>query len=128
LPFIFRSGERDQAILGAYAQMLANVLKLMLTVSQSPAGSVAPAAETAPPQCYSTAQTREQIALNKLVGPFPSMLAISRAVQGDPIGVRLCRINAELVYEINLLRRDGHILKILVDATTGKPHSSRQEN
>jgi hypothetical protein len=105
--------------------MLASILKLVLAVSWFADGNVMRAAEPAPPplQCFSTAQTREHIILYKLVEPFASMLAVARAVQGDPIGVRLCRIGDEFIYEISLLRHDGHVMKILVDAATGKPHA-----
>jgi uncharacterized membrane protein YkoI len=107
--------------------MLANLLKYLLIVSWFAGENVAVANDDAPPKCFSTAQTREQIVANKLVEPFASMQAIARAGQGDPIGVKLCRIDDKFMYEVNMLRRDGHVVKILVDATTGEPHSRRRD-
>lgn len=107
--------------------MLANLLKHILIVSWFAGENVALANDGAPLKCFSTAQTREQIVANKLVEPFASMLAIARAGQGDPIGVKLCRFDDKFLYEVNMLRHDGHVVKILVDATTGKPHAKGQD-
>ena len=107
--------------------MFANVLKVLLTVSWFAGENVAVVNDAAPPQCFSTAQTREPSVANKLGEPCASMQATARAVQGDPIGVKLCRVDDKFMYEINILKHDGHIVKILVDAATGKQHSRRQD-
>lgn len=101
--------------------------KLGLTLCGLAAANLSLANEPAPPQCFSTAQTREQIILHKLAEPFASMQTAARSAQGDPIGARLCRIDDNFIYEISLLRRDGHLVKILIDATTGRPHAGRQD-
>ncbi len=87
------------------------------------AGVCARAEERARSECYSTAQTREEIARLRLVEPFALMQAASREMQGDPISARLCRFDQIYIYEISLLRRDGHIVRAVVDAITGKPHA-----
>ena len=66
-------------------------------------------AEDAPArlQCFTMAQARSKM-----------------EAQAEPLGARLCQLGEGLIYEISLLRRDGHIVKILVDAFSGRPHSS----
>jgi hypothetical protein len=89
-----------------------------------------PSAATEPvlPQCFSTAQTREQILLHKLAEPFASMQTAARSAQGDPIGARLCRVDENFVYEVSLLRRDGRLIKIFINAATGEPHGKREDH
>lgn len=79
-------------------------------------------------QCFSTAQTRDQIEAHKLSDPFLSMRATAERMQGEALGARLCRRGDDLLYEISVLRRDGHIAKILVDAANGRPHSGRMND
>lgn len=78
-------------------------------------------------ECFSTAQTREHIMARGLAEPFASMQAASRFVQGAPIAARLCWTGEDFVYEISLLQIDGRIVKFLVDAASGKPHSGRKD-
>ncbi|MCC3244697.1 hypothetical protein LG047_05075 [Methylocystis sp. WRRC1] len=88
------------------------------------------AAERAPdrPQCFSTTQTREKIEKHKLTDPFTCMRAEAAKLNGEPIGARLCRLAEIFIYEISVLQPDGRVVKIHVDATTGRPHSGRKEN
>lgn len=78
-------------------------------------------------QCFSTTQTRERIEAHKLVDPFDCMRAAAREQQGEALGARLCRIDELFIYEISILRPDGRILRLLFDATTGKPHSGHRD-
>ena len=41
-------------------------------------------------------------------------------LQAEAMGVKLCRWSEELVYELSLLRRDGHVIHVLIDAKTGR--------
>jgi hypothetical protein len=80
-------------------------------------------------QCFSSAQTREQIALHRLVEPFLAMQNARGAGQGDAISARLCANGEAYYYEIGLLRHDGHTVKVHVDAASGKArllHIDRQ--
>ena len=70
--------------------------------------------------CYSNAQTRAQIAAHKLVEPFKLMKEAAALVKAEPIRGRLCRWNDSLVYEISLLRRDGQVLRVFMNAATGQ--------
>jgi len=90
-------------------------------------GAPARAEERAALECFSTAQTRDQILAHKLAEPFGFMQAASRQRQGEALGARLCREDDEFVYEIRLLRNDGRVEKFFVDAANGKPHAGRKE-
>jgi hypothetical protein len=87
------------------------------------------AQEGAPPglECFSVAQTRQKIAQHRLAEPFPLMRAESSANQADALSTRLCRIGELFLYEINLLRRDGRVIRVFVDAASGKPSPYRPE-
>lgn len=74
-------------------------------------------------QCFTMAQARGKMEAHKLADPFRSMRETALRLQGEPLGARLCQLGEGLIYEISLLRRDGHIVKIFVDAFSGQPHS-----
>lgn len=74
--------------------------------------------------CYTTAETREKILAHGLFEPFHALRSAANKLQAQAIGVKLCRWREELVYELSLLRRDGHIVRLSVDAKTGQPLAS----
>jgi hypothetical protein len=78
------------------------------------------AAQVAPLQCFSTDQTREEIESARLVQPFVLMRRAAGDLHAEAIDGRLCRWNNELIYEISLLRRDGHIVRVHFNAANGK--------
>jgi uncharacterized membrane protein YkoI len=41
-------------------------------------------------------------------------------LHAEAVDGRLCRWNNELIYEISLLRRDGHIVRVRFNAANGK--------
>ncbi|MGA7384543.1 MAG: hypothetical protein WBW81_07600 [Methylocella sp.] len=69
--------------------------------------------------CFSTAETREKILAHGLFEPFRVMRNAASRSQADAIGVKLCRWSEELVYEMSLLRRDGRVIHVFVNAKTG---------
>jgi hypothetical protein len=80
----------------------------------------ASAAQLAPLQCLSTEETREEIASARLVQPLVVMRRAAGELRAEAVEGRLCRWNNELIYEISLLRRDGHIVRVLFNAADGK--------
>ena len=78
------------------------------------------AAQVAPLDCLSTDETREEIASAKVVQPFTLMKRAAGDLHAEAVHGRLCRWNNELIYEISLLRRDGHIVRVLYNAANGK--------
>ncbi len=79
-------------------------------------------------QCFSTSQTREKIEAHRLVDPFACMRAAAREQNGEALGARLCRREEAFIYEISVLRSDGRLLRLVYDATTGKPHSGHKDH
>jgi uncharacterized membrane protein YkoI len=75
--------------------------------------------------CFSAQETREKILQHKLNEPFRVMKATAGQMQAEAIGAKLCRWKEELVYEISLLRHDGHVLHVFVNAADGKTVGSR---
>ncbi|MGE0739987.1 MAG: PepSY domain-containing protein [Hyphomonadaceae bacterium] len=52
--------------------------------------------------------------------PLPRILDIARsAVPGDPIEVELEREDGRLIYEVEILARNGRVRKVEIDARTG---------
>jgi hypothetical protein len=81
------------------------------------------AAGAEPPRervCFSAAETREKIVMHKLTEPFRVMKSAAARLQGEAIAAKLCRWNQKLVYEISLLRRDGHVIHVFLDAANGQ--------
>jgi uncharacterized membrane protein YkoI len=78
------------------------------------------AAQVASLQCLSTDETREEIASARLVQPLVVMRRAAGDLRAEAVEGRLCRWNNELIYEISLLRRDGHIVRVLFNAANGK--------
>lgn len=70
--------------------------------------------------CFSAAETREKIVLDRLFEPFSALRAAARRWQAEPIGVQLCQHNREMVYEIRLLPRSGRVIHLVLDAATGE--------
>ena len=66
------------------------------------------------------AQAREMIAQHKLAEPFRLMKAAAHRFQAEAIGVKLCRRKDEYIYVISLLRRDGRVIHVFLNALSGK--------
>lgn len=71
-------------------------------------------------KCFSTDESREKINANGLFEPFHVLRSAAARLQAQVIGLKLCRIKGELVYELSLLRHDGRIIHLSADAKTGE--------
>jgi uncharacterized membrane protein YkoI len=79
-------------------------------------------------QCFSTAQSRDEIAAHRLADSLIAMRAATRDASGEALSARLCRVEETLVYEISVLRTDGRIVRHVLDAASGKPYSGRKDH
>ncbi len=70
--------------------------------------------------CFSAAETREKVVSRRLSEPFRLLRGAAGRVQGEALRARLCRWNEDYVYEIALLRRDGHIVHVYLNAVSGQ--------
>ena len=85
-------------------------------------------AETAPAtECYTVAQTREKIAQHGLADPVPLLRKAGAENQGEPLAARLCRKGEVFIYDITVMRRDGRIERVPINAADGKPHPGREK-
>ena len=71
-------------------------------------------------QCFSAAETREQIKAQHLREPFAVLKFAAQHFKAEALSAKLCRIDDEFIYEIALLHRDGKFFHAHIDATTGK--------
>jgi uncharacterized membrane protein YkoI len=78
--------------------------------------------------CFSTAETREKILAHGLFEPFRVMRNVASRSQVEAIGIKLCRWNEDLVYEMSLLRHDGRVIHVFVNAKTGQVIGSKNEH
>ncbi len=92
-------------------------------------GLAAPAMAAAEPArervCFSARETREKIAAHALVEPLRLMRATANRLQSEAIAAKLCQLNQELVYEISLLRRDGRVIHVILNASNGQNVAAR---
>lgn len=66
--------------------------------------------------CLAQAEARVAMTRNKLANPLPALRAMARRTQSEPLRSRLCRLDERFVYEMALLRRDGKVVRVFVDA------------
>ena len=77
---------------------------------------------TAVTECYTAAQSREKIAQRGLTDPLPLLRKAGAENQGEPLAARLCRTGEVFFYDITVMRRDGRIERVPINAADGKPH------
>ncbi len=77
------------------------------------------ATEQRRPACLSEDETHKAMLSRGLIPPVRAMEAASRIASGEPIGIRLCPNDASMVYDVVVLRGDGHLVHVLVDAGSG---------
>ncbi|MFN3888965.1 MAG: PepSY domain-containing protein [Beijerinckiaceae bacterium] len=70
--------------------------------------------------CLPSSEARLAIARNKLANPLPALRTLARRAQAEPLRSRLCRLDERFVYEMTLLRRDGKVARVFVDAQDGR--------
>jgi hypothetical protein len=80
-----------------------------------------PKAMTRLRSCLIPTEAREAIAAHRLLEPFEAMRNAAAQMRAEAVGERLCRWSEQYVYEITLLRRDGRVIRLFVDAASGKP-------
>ncbi len=75
--------------------------------------------------CFSQAEARDKIVQRRLTDPIGAMRA-GRA-EGEALRTRLCRWKQDdLVYEVDVLRRDGRVLHLFINAQNGQAVSAAE--
>lgn len=78
--------------------------------------------------CFSSAETREKIAVNGLTEPLRLMRGAANRLAADAISARLCQRERDFVYDISLLKHDGHVVHVMLNARDGQPYTAREEH
>ena len=73
------------------------------------------------PSCLSSGESSEAVSSQRVVAPREALLVARKAVpNGEVLRAVLCRQPDLLVYVIMLLRKDGRLVRVTVDAPAGK--------
>ncbi len=79
-------------------------------------------------ECLSQRETLDVIAAHNLARPRETLREAAGSARAEPLGAKLCRWDEDFVYEITLLRQDGKVLRVFVDAASGKVVGSPAKN
>jgi hypothetical protein len=82
-------------------------------------GPPGPPGLSGPRLCYSPAQTRERVVAEHLREPFALMRKASGLTHAEALSGRLCRWGEVDIYDITLLRADGRVIHLFLNAATG---------
>ncbi|MDB5643858.1 MAG: uncharacterized protein JWN07_3175 [Hyphomicrobiales bacterium] len=77
--------------------------------------------------CLSAAETRENVSAHHLREPMALLREAASQTRAEPLNARLCRWNEQFVYEMSLLRRDGRVVRVFVDAASGSRVNARSK-
>jgi hypothetical protein len=82
-------------------------------------GRLAAPAPPGPRSCYSASETRERVVAEKLREPFELMRKAAAMTHAEALTGKLCRWREQDIYEITLLRNDGRVIHVFLNASTG---------
>jgi hypothetical protein len=96
------------------------MLMFMLSPEPARAPLILDAQQRARTVCMSSMEARTAISRNRLANPLPALRALSRRTKAEPLRSRLCRMDERMVYEMTMLRPDGRVVRVYVDARDGR--------
>lgn len=71
--------------------------------------------------CFSQREMKDAVSNNRLIAPAQAVDAARRAVPGaDMLRAMLCSDGDVYLYVISVLRKDGRVVHVVVDAPSGK--------
>lgn len=70
-------------------------------------------------QCMTASEIREAVSEHKLIQPMTAVRNAVRMTHAEPLRSQLCRLKDGLQYELTLLRRDGKVVRVTINAVTG---------
>lgn len=98
------------------------------------AEAVAPASVDAKPvdaksgpklECLKPTETGEEIRAHHFLEAYVVLRTAAHEAKAEALSAKLCRLGDDWVYSISLLHRDGRLVHMMLDATTGRvlpPH------
>jgi uncharacterized membrane protein YkoI len=75
--------------------------------------------------CMGQAEMRQALEAHTLIQPADAIRRARAAAPGDVIRLRLCREDEHLVYQVTTLRKDGGVVRVTIDGTSGKVSTVR---
>lgn len=74
--------------------------------------------------CLPPREMQETVAAKGVVAPASAVMTARRQVPGaDVVRASLCRSSDALVYVISVLQKDGRIVQVMIDGTSGRVKS-----
>lgn len=87
-------------------------------------GAHAQSAESPLKDCVPPKQLQEFVAVNGVVSPAMAIMTARRQVpNADVVRANLCRSDNVLVYVIVALRKDGRVVQVMIDGSSGQVKS-----
>lgn len=93
---------------------------VMACASANAAEAEPPRVAAAKPVCLNAAETREEVKSRHLIEPFAALKFAGSQRKAEALSARLCHTGDDFFYEITLLHRDGRLVHVEMEATTGK--------
>lgn len=96
-------------------------IAILLATLGAPAGVEAAEARKAEHgTCLGEAEIHEEVGAKRVVPQIVALRAARAAKGGEPVRARLCRSESGLVYAITTLKKDGKVVHVTIDASSGK--------
>jgi uncharacterized membrane protein YkoI len=70
--------------------------------------------------CLDEAEIHAEVGARRVVSQVTALRAARAAKGGEPVRARLCRGESGLVYAITSLKKDGKVVHVMIDASSGK--------
>lgn len=99
---------------------LTNTMRAALFLSAAALLSPGPTEVRAQAGCLTQDEIREEVAQRRVVTQVTALRVARSQIGGEAVRARLCRSETGLVYVITALKRDGRVIRVLVDAPSGK--------
>jgi uncharacterized membrane protein YkoI len=93
---------------------------VMACASANAAEAEPPRAAAAKSVCLNAAETREEVKSRHLIEPFAALKFAGAQHKAEALSAKLCHAGDDFYYEITLLHRDGRLVHVEMEATTGK--------
>jgi hypothetical protein len=99
----------------------AAVLGLAMTCAQARAAEAEARPPAAKPVCLNATETREEVKARHFLEPFAALRYAALQHKAEALSAKLCHTGDDFFYEITLLHRDGRLVRVEMEAATGKP-------
>lgn len=77
-------------------------------------------AAAVPVACLSSEEIHGAITAHEAIPPMQAHRHARDAAPGEILRIRLCREEGILLYQVTVLKRDGHVARVTIDASSGK--------